>query len=533
MHPTRRRVWLSLGIALVTLLALISYLIFDPNRELDLLIVNGTVVDGGLPRAGDVGIRDGRIVGISRWRFVLSKPRLRLDAQGRVVAPGFIDVHTHLEASLNGNSSFRPVNFIRQGVTTLITGNCGRSKIDLASLYTNLERRGTYVNVASLIGHNSVRQEVMGSVARTPSHSELVRMEELVTRAMRDGALGFSTGLVYTPGRFARQDEIVALAKVAGSAGGLYVSHIRDEAKEGVASIKEALEIGREAGAATHISHFKSSGPLQWHSMLARLHLLDVARENGLRVSIDAYPYDRSSTTTDVLLPDWAVEENRSGLREAARDHHARERLRQAILQKLRQDGWQDLTHVRLSAGRPEWIGHTLAEMPEVAPTLALQIENLIEVSLRGGAQAIFADMNQADVDQVIAYPFTVFGSDSAVRDPEIAYQPHPRGSGTFPKIFRHYVREDGALSWSEAIRKASGQAAEIFGLEKRGSLCTGCWADVVMLDLKRLEDRADYDSPLAAPIGIDYVIVNGVIVVDHGDFTDSNASGRALRRSR
>jgi N-acyl-D-amino-acid deacylase len=526
---------LGLGLALVALFAISAWFVFAPYRNLDILIENGTVIDGtgGPARLCDVAIRDGKIVGLGSWRFLFSNPKLRIDARNRIVAPGFIDVHTHVEPNLPSSGPFRPANFLRQGVTTLITGNCGRSRIDITELFNKLEKNGSYINIATLIGHNSVRKEIMGLSARTPTPAELIRMQRIVDQAMASGAIGLSTGLAYVPGRFAYQSEVIALARIAAEYNGLYVSHIRDEGREGIKAIQEALEIGRLSGANIHISHFKSSGPLQWHTALRRLQLLDEARMDGRRVTIDVYPYDRSSTTTDVLLPGWAVKENGSGLRQVVKDAKARRKLHTDILEKLRQDGWKDLTHIYLASGRPEWIGQTLAQVPVVAPELDQQIENLISISLRGGAQAIYADMNEADVDKVLVYPHSIFGSDSAVRDPDSVYKPHPRGCGTFPRIFRCYVREISILQLSQAVFKASGQAAEIFGLENRGRLCQGAWADVVIFDPDKIEDRASYDQPFAEPLGINYVIINGIVTVDHGALTGNKPGGSILRKIR
>ena len=526
--------YIAAGVVVGGIMATIMWIVFAPYRTVDILISNGTVIDGsgGPPRACDIGIRDGKIVELSRWRYYLTQAKTRIDATGLVVAPGFIDVHTHVEANIPASDSFRADNFLRQGVTTIITGNCGRSRTNIAELFQKLDRNGSYVNVASLVGHNSVRQQVMGVASRSPTAAELNGMENLIDRAMKDGAVGFSSGLVYVPGRFAATSEVVALATVAGTHGGLYASHIRDEGPNGIEAIREALEVGRVARAATQISHFKSAGPRQWNTMGQRLALLDEAREQGQIVGVDFYPYARSSTTTDVLLPDWALKDNRTGLREVAKSPAARRKIHDEILSKLNADGWKDLTFVKLAAGRTEWIGKTLAEVPVAASNVQQQIENLIEISLRGGAQAVYADMNDQDVAEVAAYPFCVFGSDSAVRDPAADYLPHPRGCGTFPRVFRKYVIEQSLLSIEAAIHKASGRAAEMFRLSDRGFLRPGYWADVVVFDPNKIEDRADYDQPFAPPLGIDYVIVNGVITVDHGNFTSNGPSGVPVRRA-
>ena len=528
--------WLSyigLGVLVGGILGGAFWFIFLPYRDIDVLISNGTVVDGtgGPARVCDVAIRDGRIVGLSNWKFYFSRATIRIDARGRVVAPGFIDVHTHVEPNIPPSGPFRADNFLRQGVTTLITGNCGRSRTDIAALLRGLEKNGSYINVATLVGHNSVRQQIMGLASRHPTAEELDRMKALVDRALKDGAVGFSTGLEYVPGRFADLSELVALARVSADDGGLYASHIRNEGPKGIEALREALEIGRQSGAPTEISHFKSTGPRQWHTIGQRLELVDQARAAGQTVTLDVYPYARSSTTTDVLLPDWAVQDSRSGLRQVSKSAQIRQQLHADIVSRINEEGWKDLSFVRLAAGRPEWIGKTLAQAPTLAPDLNQQVENLIEISLRGGTQAVYADMDEQDVAQVANYPYCVFGSDSAVRDPMAQYQPHPRGCGTFPRIFSRYVRTEGLLSLTQAVHKASGQAAQIFGLTDRGILRSGYWADIVVFDPNSIEDKADYDKPFAEPVGLDYVIVNGVVAVDHGALTREKAAGMPLKK--
>lgn len=525
--------YIALGLLIGVAITAVIWIVFIPYNSVDILITNGTVIDGtgGPSRVVDIGIREGKIVELSSWRYLLTKAETHIDASGLVVAPGFIDVHTHVEANIPAAGPFRADNFLRQGVTTIITGNCGRSRTNIAELFQKLEQNGSYLNVASLVGHNSVRQQVMGVASRPPTSEELEAMKNLIDRAMRDGAVGFSSGLVYVPGRFATTSEVVALATVAGTHGALYASHIRDEGPQGIEAIREALEVGRASGAATQISHFKSAGPRQWGTMAQRLALLDDARRQGQKVGVDFYPYARSSTTTDVLLPDWALKDNRAGLREVARSATVRRKLHDEIIFDLTANGWKDLTFVKLAAGPKEWIGKTLAEAPVIALSLPQQVENLIEVSLRGGAQAVYADMDDQDVAAVAAYPYCVFGSDSAVRDPTVDYLPHPRGCGTFPRVFRRYVIEQGALSIENAVHKASGQAAEMFRLSDRGFLRPGYWADLVLFDPNKIEDRADYDQPFAQPLGIDYVIVNGVIAVDHGNLTSNRPGGMPVRR--
>ncbi|MGQ0763992.1 MAG: N-acyl-D-amino-acid deacylase family protein [Acidobacteriota bacterium] len=516
-----------------TVLAAYWY-VFRPYRNLDVLILNGTLIDGSgaPPVVTDIGIRDGKIIALSNWKFYFSKPTLTIDANGSVVAPGFIDVHTHVEPNIPSSDPFRAENFLRQGVTTIITGNCGRSRTDIASLFRGLEKNGSYVNVATFVGHNSIRQQVMENASRPPTATELKTMRAIVGLAMKEGALGISTGLEYVPGRFAELSEVVELAKIAAKDDGIYASHIRDEGPKGIAALREALEVGRQAKIATQISHFKASGPRQWRTVLTRLDVLDEARAEGQTVTIDIYPYASSSTTTDILLPDWAVKDNRAALRQIVTSPQLRQKLHADILSKLIEDGWSDLSFVRLAAGRPEWIGKTLAEVPSFAQDVNQQIENLIEVSLRGGAQAVYASMSEDDVEQVVTYPFCVFGSDSAVRDPSAQYHPHPRGCGTFPRIFAQYVREKKLLTLEDAVHKATGEAAELFQLPKRGLLQPGHWADIAIFDSQTIADTATYEKPFGEPVGIDYVIVNGVVAVDHGALTSEKPAGMPIRKA-
>jgi N-acyl-D-amino-acid deacylase len=510
-----------------------SWFAFRPYRNLDVLILNGTVIDGSgaPPVVTDIGIRDGKIVALSNWKFYFSNAPVTIDASGRVVSPGFIDVHTHVEPNIPVTGPFRAENFLRQGITTIITGNCGRSRTDIASLFRGLDKNSSYVNVATLVGHNSVRQQVMENASRAPTATELKAMRAIVGLAMKEGALGFSTGLEYAPGRFAQLFEVVELAKIAAKDDGIYASHIRDEGPKGIAALREALEVGKQARIATQISHFKASGPRQWRTVLERLDMLDEARAEGQTVTIDVYPYESSSTTTDILLPDWAIKDNRAALRHIVSSPQLREKLHADILSKLIEDGWSDLSFVRLAAGRPEWIGKTLAEVPTLAQDVNQQIENLIEVSLRGGAQAVYASMSEDDVEQVVSYPFCVFGSDSAVRDPSAQYHPHPRGCGTFPRVFSQYVREKKLLTIEEGVRKSTGEPAKLFQLANRGVLQPGYWADIVIFDIQTIADTATYDKPFSEPVGIDYVIVNGIVAVDHGALTSEKAAGMPVRR--
>src|SRR5215213_12042624 len=276
--------------------------------EFELLITGAEIIDGSgkPPFLTDVGINNKRIACIGDLSH--AKGHINIDARGLTLAPGFIDVHTHIERNVPQGAAFLAPNFVRQGVTTLITGNCGRSFLEIGKFLKQLETKGTQVNVATLIGHNTVRLQVMKQKSAVPTAAEMRDMETLVSRGMQDGAFGLSTGLVYVPGTFAKTDEITRLAKAVGREKGLYVSHLRDEGSRGVAALEEAIAIGEKAAVHVHVSHFKTQGPNEWGSAQARLDLISSANDRGIVVSLDQYPYRASSTGLAVLLPSWLSE---------------------------------------------------------------------------------------------------------------------------------------------------------------------------------------------------------------------------------
>jgi N-acyl-D-amino-acid deacylase len=519
----------------------------------DLLIRNGQVLDGLGNEAvrADVGVRDGHIACVGS--FERAEAARVIDASGGIVAPGFIDVHTHIEKNLPAaRRPFLAPNFVRQGVTTLITGNCGRSALPLGPALDRLEQDGAQVNVASFVGHNSIRRSVLGMAARAPSEAELALMRGLVTRSMSEGALGISTGLAYLPGAYSQRDELISLARAAAERGGIYVTHLRDEGLRGADAIQEALDIGAAASIPVHISHFKAQGRSQWGTARPRLALVDEARRRGLRVSIDQYPYTASSTSLELLLP--VVESEEGGARAAqeVREPRERARLRAGMIERLRANGWDDYSFARVAycpsnlalnglniaqiAARRTFI-HPAGGTTQAAATAlesgASQVERQADVILdllaTGGAQMIYFDMSDDDVAAILSHPDTMFGSDSGVRLENAPAIPHPRGMGTFPRVLARYVRELHLLSLPEAVRHMTSLPAQTFGLAGRGQISEGFWADIVVFDPATVADRATYEAPLLPPQGISYVAVNGAIVLDAGRLTTA-APGKALR---
>ena len=335
--------------------------------EFDLLITGAEIIDGsGRPSfRADVGINNKRIVCIGD--LSTAKGRTTIDANGLTVAPGFIDVHTHVERNVPQAAAFFAPNFVRQGVTTLITGNCGRSFPDIGKFLKQLDTKGTQVNVATLVGHNTVRLQVMKQKSAAPTAAEMRDMETLVSRAMHDGAFGLSTGLVYVPGTFAKTDEITSLAKVVGQEQGLYVSHIRDEGSRGVEALQEAISIGEKAAVHVHISHFKAQGPNEWGSAQTRLDLINSARDRGVAVSLDQYPYRASSTGLAVLLPSWLSEGEFSAAKRRLQDPAIHRRIRNEMLAQLKANGWKDYEFARIAYYKsdPSLVGMNIAEVTQ------------------------------------------------------------------------------------------------------------------------------------------------------------------------
>jgi N-acyl-D-amino-acid deacylase len=529
-------------VALIGVIAIGTLLVWQWRRRLgtfDLIVYNGRIFDGErmLTRGVCLGIRGGKIAKIG---FLYpARAKQWVNAHGQVVAPGFIDVHTHVERNIPKNRPFRAPNFVRQGVTTLITGNCGTSSVDIGALLEGLSKSGSQVNVATLVGHNSVREAVMGRAAEAASPEAIEKMRQLVDRNMAAGALGFSSGLAYSPGCFATRDEVVKLAQVAGRYSGLYVTHMRDEGIEGQQALEEAIQIARLAHVPLHISHFKIAAGRQWGSAASRLQRIDREREAGLPITLDAYGYRASSSSLEILLPKdlrgdnvrWRALEDTAN-RKAA--------IGEEILSRLQETGFPDFSYAKVAVFSPnrEFEGK---DIPEVALSLGYgersqtqaglksQVDAILYLLSHGGAQMVYTDMKEDDVETILQDPHTSFGTDSAVRGGG-AFFVHPRGVGNFPRILGHYVRELHVLTLEEALRKMTSLAAETFHLNHRGRIRPGYAADLVVFDPDQIEDNATYAAPLNPPSGIAFVFVNGVIALDHGKTTDKNA-GRPITR--
>jgi N-acyl-D-aspartate/D-glutamate deacylase len=495
--------------------------------EADVVIRGAMIYDGSgqAGKQGDLAIRGERIAAVGSFT-VAGKPRV-IDGTGLVVAPGFIDLHTHSDSALTQPATRANLNYLMQGVTTVVTGNCGSGPTDVAAYFKAMEAGGVGSNVIHQVPHNSVRQRVMGNANRPPSADELKKMEALVEQGMRDGAWGLSTGLIYNPGTYAKTDELIALAKAAARHGGFYASHIRDEGTGLLAAIDEALTIGREAKLPVHISHMKASGRAAWGKAGDAIALVEKARQQGQVVSADQYPYPASSTSLRAtLVPASFREGSEKDFQARLKDPEQLERLRKAIASRL--DGRDAGKSIRIAryAPQPAWQGKDLAAVAAAEKKPVVEI--VLEIERHGGAQIVNFGMNEEDVRLIMRQPFVATASDGSAMVPGDTV-PHPRSYGCFARKIGRYAIEEKLISLEHALRSASGLPADILKLPERGYLKPGYFADVVVFDPETYRDQATYDKPHQHATGVRYLFVNGKLAIDEGQYTGALA-GRVLR---
>lgn len=492
--------------------------------EADYVVQNVTLHDGsgGEARTGDLAIQGHRIVAVGQCPLA-GKPR-RIDGTGLIAAPGFIDLHTHCDG-ITAPPHRLNKNYLTQGVTTVVTGNCGGGPLDVAAYLAKIDAAGAGTNVAHLLPHGALRSKVMGSDQRRPKPEELERMRQLLAAGLRAGAWGLSTGLIYTPSCYAETDELVELARVVAQHGGLYVTHMRSEGEHLLAAVTETLTIGQQAGVPVHISHFKASGREAVGRAAEAVRLVQAARAAGQTVTADQYPYIASSTSLSAMvIPD----EYRSPKRLAAAlaDPQQAAHVRTLLTKKIEARRGGATLFVAKYAKNRSWQGQDLA-------TLARQqnrpvVDLVLEIQQNGGAQMISFGMQEADVRLIMQLPFVATASDGGICVPNDTV-PHPRNYGCFPRKIGRYAIEDGVLPLAAAIRSATGLPADIFGFAQRGYLRVGYVADVVVFDPQTFRDAATFDKPHQYAPGVRYLFVNGQLAIDHGQVTGQLA-GRALR---
>lgn len=488
-------------------------------EPVDLLIQGGTIYTGSdAPFVGDVAVKGDSIYRVAPHADV--RAARVIDARGLVVAPGFIDPHTHAGARLASDDAPERLvlPFLMQGVTTAFIGNDGGGDPDVARALASAATKPVGINYAAYVGFGAVRKAVVGEADRAPTPQELTRMRGLVARAMCEGALGLSTGLFYAPQSFAKSDEVIALAREAGSRGGLYDSHIRDESSYSIglrAAIEEAIEIGRQAAIPVHIAHIKALGVDVQGQAPAIIALVEAAQARGQRVTADQYPWSASGTTlVAALVPQWAQDGGRTTLLARFDDAALGDRLRRDMAENLRKRG--GAAALLITEGRHK--GRTLAAVASPGDPVAAAIAVIRE---KDPAVASF-NQSEADIQAFMKRPWVMTSSDASTG--------HPRVYGSFARKYAKYVVADRAITLRDFIERSSARTADIFGLDRRGHLRAGGFADIVVFDPRRYRERSTYDAPTRLAEGVRTVVVNGVIAVDKGKPT-GGAAGRALAR--
>ena len=507
---------------LTLLLALGTSHAYSQNSY-DIIISNGRVIDGsGNPwYEADVAINGERIVRIGALSSDTGSQVI--DANGLIVAPGFIDPHTHALRGIldvpNAESA------LLQGGTTLTEGNDGTSPFPVDEHYQTILDKQISPNWGIFVGHGTIRSQIIGAEDRDPTRDELEQMKDMVQQAMQHGALGLSTGLFYVPGSFASTEEVIELSKVAAKHGGIYISHMREEAAQLIDSVNETIRIGEESGIPVQMTHHKVIGVENWGSSVESLRLVDQARERGIDITIDQYPYTASQTGINALIPQWAQEGGRVRMLERIESPETRAAIKNEVVLKILYDrGGGDPKNIFISRNTwdPSMTGKNLAELTVEAgmnPTPENASEVVFEILKGGGATAVYHAINTDDVDRIMQHPVTAIGSDGPVG---IFGEgtPHPRQYGTFARVLGHYVRERAVLTLEDAVRKMSSQTARRLGIHNRGLLTEGYYADIAIFDADEIIDKATFEEPHQYAIGIKFVLVNGQVVVEQGRHT-------------
>ena len=495
-------------------------------QRYDVLIRGGSVVDGtGSPaRTADVGIRDDRIVAIGDLSDTTITAGQIIDARGRIVAPGFIDPHTHTAGDLSNEQRKSNLGYLMQGVTTVVTNNDGGGSVDIGQTLARWTTQGIGTNAALYVGQGSVRGRVMGMTGGDATPAQLAQMKAIVAKAMDEGAIGMSTGLYYAPGSFAKTTEVIELARVAAQKGGIYDSHMRDESSYTiglVGSINETIRIAREARIPVHISHIKALGVDVWGQADTVISLIENARAAGLDVTADQYPYTASGTGVGAaLLPRWAEEGGDDSLRARFANPTVRARVVAEMTDNMRRRGGA-ASLLMTSTRVPGILGKNLEEIARDKGKPP--VEAAIDIILAGGSSVASFNMNDDDILNFMLQDWVVTGSDGS--------DGHPRKYGTFPKLIREYVQKQHALTLAQAVQRSSALTAEMLRIKDRGTLAVGKFADVIVFDVSTMTDRATYQEPTLLAEGVKYVVVNGVVTIDNGTYAEVTA-GRALKRA-
>ncbi len=493
-------------------------------KKFYLVIQNGFIVDGtGNPWfKADIGIQGGRIVRIGSIDGKQAKKII--DAQGLIVTPGFIDIHTHCDRGIVRIPTVD--NYIYQGVTSVIGGNCGGHPFPLKELFKKIEDQGIALNFGCLVGHNTIRREVMGMKMEAPSEEEMESMKSLIQQEMEDGALGFSTGLSYLPGAYSEKEELVELSSVIKDFGGVYATHLRDQGLLITEAIEEAIEIGEINNIPVQISHIKLADDAVWYELERITEPVENARKRGVEVTLDQYPYTATSSGFGSSFPSWAFEGGNENFIKRLENEENYANIKSYIIKRrlisTKGINKPETIYIANSEKFPAYVGKNLQEIllsQGKKPSVENTADLIIEIQKNGGASGVFFQMNEKDIEDLMRLPYTMHGSDGGIQEKKRGV-PHPRNYGTFPRVISHYVRKQGVISLEEAIRKMTSLPAQTFRLRERGMIQEGFYADITIFDKDKFEDRATFSAPHQYSQGLHYVIVKGELVVENGEHT-------------
>ncbi|MEO8367722.1 MAG: D-aminoacylase [Candidatus Solibacter sp.] len=495
------------------LLLLFTLPVWSQPVPYDVIITGARVVDGsGSPwYFADIGVRGDTIVAVGPLGN--APAATRIDGRGMVVAPGFIDIHSHGRRGINATPTAE--NYLREGVTTIIEGPDGSSPLPISTFLDDVRKLPISINFATFVGQGSIRQAVVGLANRPATPEELEKMKAMAAQAMRDGAFGLSTGLFYVPGNFTPTEEVIELAKVVGKLGGIHISHMREEASHVLDSVRETIRIGEEGGLPTQITHHKMIGQPSWGRSVDSLKLVEEARARGVDVTIDQYPYTASSTGIAALVPQWALEGGQKSTSERLAAPEQRARIKAAIVQNLKVDrGAGDPKNVSI-VNCPfdrTLAGKNLAQLTQARgqqATMENAAETVMDLVSKGGCSAVYHAIAEEDVMRIMRSPYTMIASDGDI--PLFGQAaPHPRSYGTFARVLGVYVREKHVLTLEDAVRRMSSYPAQRLKIWDRGLLRPGMKADIIVFDPATVADRAEYDKPHQYSVGIRDVMVNG-----------------------
>jgi N-acyl-D-aspartate/D-glutamate deacylase len=508
----------------IALLSVVASCCTAHSIAADLLLADGTIVDGSgrEPFVGSVAVRDGKILAVGDVKNITAERTI--DCQGLVICPGFIDLHNHSDHTILSEATRGAVCYVTQGCTTLVTGNCGGGRVDVGKFYEELADGGVGINIAHLVPHGSVREKVIGSVRRAPTDAVLEEMQRVAAKGMEEGAWGMSTGLQYVPSAYADTVELVAMSREIARHNGIYASHIRDEGDELLEAIEEVIQIAEQSGVPCHISHLKASKRRNWGKVRAAARIIEGARQRGLKITADQYPYTASSTSImAMLLPEDEREGGQEATSERLKNPEEVARLRPIIAEALEARG--ELM-IATFPPKPAWVGKMIREV--AAEESRDPVDIAIELLRDGDPQGVNFGMDEADVRYVMTLPWVATASDGSSKVDD-GTRPHPRSFGTFPRKIGRYAIQEQVVSLPAAIRSASGLPADILGMKDRGYVRKDLVADLVVFDPKQLEDRATYQEPFETSVGVRWVILNGEVAVADG-VPQKVLAGRPLR---